>query len=90
MVILYAILGRHFTLEVDGTFLPHIPCIPRDMFLVHFVTLWVGFALRDYLRGRFVLADLLPYEIADFQCFLRHDILSCDRDVCVPILNQIQ
>lgn len=75
VVDLYAISGRHFHIIpniVVGSIFPHIPSIPCDMFPVNFPSIRMGFALRDYLLGRFVLPDLLPDEISDLHCFLGH------------------
>ena len=89
-VILYAVFAWHIGSEVVGTFLAHVPSIPRDMFLVNFSTLRVFSALRDYLRGRFVFADLLPHEISDFQRFLRHSNSPVSVPTSCRDLNQIQ
>ena len=77
VVILYAVLAGHFFHVMVGSLFPHVPSVPSDMLPVHFRSVRVLRTLRDYLRGWFVLQDLLTDEISDFQCGFTHVTFSC-------------
>ena len=87
-VVLLGVLGRHFFRVVIAGFLTHVPGIPRDMFRVHFLPVGMLRTLADYLRGWFVLPDLLPNEVADFLCGFLHVTFLAIIHRVTPVMDR--
>ena len=65
---LLSVTGWQIGSVVIASFPSHIPHIPRDMLAVNLRSVrMLGTHLQDFLTLD-ILADLLPYEVTDFQC----------------------